>query len=162
LGAELDFREPGRNKKGNHETVEGEETSEDGDTGTDLWDDPNLIINLCGRQVTLQESGEDLRPGAYSRIGFREEDTEQTQAPSRRALCLGGFRTPDRPIAGIGHRDEMEGAEIRALLSQGRLKKSEPQRPTSALNFRDFGSLRHQIVTLKKKALTNPWQRRKK
>jgi hypothetical protein len=42
-----------------------------------------------------------------------------------------------------------------------RFKKPKmPARPTSALGFSEVKTLKRQLSTLKKKALTNPWQKR--
>lgn len=129
----------------------------------DLWDNIDELFKPEKQDLRLIKSREDIRRGAVSRIGFREENERDVFGKPKATLRLRRFRLPDRPSTRTGHGDE-EQVETRPATAGGdRYDRSNiSERPISVLGFRDMGSLKRQIVTMKKKALTNPWQKRKK
>jgi hypothetical protein len=93
---------------------------------------------------------EDSRRGAMSRMGFRED--EGARRPSTAMNC---------------HREDDPSTSRSRFAEEGekrltwRFKKpTVPMRPVSALSFREVKGLKGKFSSLKKKALTNPWQRK--
>ena len=113
------------------------------------------------QDIETRKSLDEVRRGAVSRMGFR--DDEESEMRSKSAL---GFRITDREISPrpktrLGFRGDEEAIQQSSFPFGWRfMKKKVPSRPTSALGFSEVKMLGRQFSTLKKKALTNPWQKR--
>lgn len=94
-------------------------------------------------EVESKESLENVRRGAVSRIGFRDEMPPSKPKPRSIRLRFSGTK-PRIPVFSGKNKESGEGDGTKI------------QRPMSSLGFRDVKVLK----TLKKKALTNPWQRK--
>lgn len=95
---------------------------------------------------------EDSRRGAMSRIGFRD-DEGATRRPS---TAMNYHREDDDPSTSRSRFAEQGEKRL-----TWRFKKpTVPMRPVSALGFREVKGLKGKFSSLKKKALTNPWQRK--
>jgi hypothetical protein len=110
---------------------------------------------MSRRNLEDQESVDDLRRGAVSRMGFREDE-----GLARRPSTAMGFRQEDdeQAISRSGFRED-DGRKRLTRLSK---KTANPSRPVSTLGFREVKGLKGKLSSLKKKALTNPWQRKAK
>lgn len=112
------------------------------------------------RTVERQTSLEVLRRGAVSRMGFRNNESDN------RCKSVLGFGTTDRelttrPKTQLGFRRDEEETQDSSSSSGWRfIKRKTPSRPISALGFREVKNIGRQFSMLKKKALTNPWQKR--
>lgn len=104
---------------------------------------PNL------RESGSAESLENMRRGAMSRIGFRDEPPSK---PKPRSLRF-RFSGPPKSRIPIFSNENKENTQ------SGR---RGIERPMSSMGFRDVKSLKTHIVALKKKALSNPWHRKSK
>ena len=113
------------------------------------------------QDIETRKSLDEVRRGAVSRMGFR--DDEESEMRSKSAL---GFRITEREISPraktrLGFRRDEEAIQQSSFPFGWRfMKKKVPSRPTSALGFSEVKMLGRQFSTLKKKALTNPWQKR--
>ena len=137
---------------------EGDDSIDNESAAVDMWDPRRLIRD---EQDPRPQHSDEHRRGALSGIGFREEEREGNRDHTRSTLRLRRFRQPDRPKTSLGHRNVDESNATSTKVTNTR-KMKRPERPSSALGFRDIGAFKRQIVSLKKKALTNPWQKRKK
>ena len=112
-------------------------------------------LNLGPQSLEEQESVDDLRRGAVSRMGFRDEE-ELARRPST-AMSF-HQDDDDRSATRSGFRED-----TRSKRSAWNFRKTPiPMRPLSALGFREGRGLKVNFSSLKKKALTNPWQRKVK
>jgi hypothetical protein len=140
---------------------EGEDPVEHERRATGWWDEHHLFDEPYSKPTALQQLSDDTRGGAISRIGFRDGEVEQKEASARTSLRLRRLRELDRPETRLGnHVDEDEGEKVCDDMGKGWTAR-QPNRPMSSLGFRELRTFKRQIATLKKKALTNPWQRRK-
>jgi len=105
-----------------------------------------------------QESIERMRRGAVSRFGFRDDESEDA------GLSMSLSRAPDIDIS-----EQLEARKSPVASDEDGKRspmlvrrKVVTARPASALGFRQMNALRVGLSSLKKKALTNPWQRRSK
>jgi hypothetical protein len=113
-----------------------------------------LQVHECERR----ESMEKMRRGAVSRFGFRDDDSEDpllSISPSR--MSRTDLSEPLEGRKGSVASDD-DGRDSPILIR----RKVMTARPASALGFRQMKALKVGFSSLKKKALTNPWQRRSK
>lgn len=117
------------------------------------------VLEILDRRTDAREEAredqeyEESRRGAISRMGFRE-DEEVTRRPSTAMNC---HREDKDPPPSRSRFVEEEGQKRLTW----RFKKPVTQmRPASALGFREMKGLKGKFSSLKKKALTNPWQRK--
>jgi hypothetical protein len=105
-----------------------------------------------------RESMERMRRGAVSRFGFRDDESEDLLlAMSHSRMSSTEFSEPlDGRKGSVASEDDGRGSPM--LIK----RKVATARPASALGFRQMKALRVGLSSLKKKALTNPWQRRSK
>lgn len=98
-------------------------------------------------RLEIQDSLENLRKGAVSRMSFRGLEKSSKQSSSKVPLRSDRSRNP------AASRENGKDEESSSLLGR-RLDRS-----TSALGFRDVKKLRGHFSSLKK-AMTNPWMKR--
>lgn len=117
------------------------------------------VLEILDRRTDAREEAredqecEDSRRGAISRMGFREHE-EQTRRPS---TAMDSHREDDDPPSSRSRFVEAEGQKRLTWRSK---KPFNAMRPVSALGFREVNGLKGKFSSLKKKALTNPWQRK--
>ena len=104
-------------------------------------------LDLRGESPTFGETGskqsmENMRRGAMSRIGFREDEPLK---PKPRSLRF-RFTGPPKSRIQVSSKENKENVR--------------DTRPMSSLGFRDVKVFKTQIAALKKKALSNPWHRK--
>lgn len=125
--------------------------------GSQEHDDENIVDVPQTRFITphrleIQDSLENLRKGAVSRMEFREEKRSAKWSSSTLSLRVTADEASGRSTIPVASREIGKNNE-----SSGSLLGRNVERSTSALGFRDVKKLRGHFSSLKKKALTNPW-----
>ena len=105
-----------------------------------------------------QESMERMRRGAESRFGFRDDESEDLMLSMSlsRVSGMDMLELSDARKSSVASDEDGRGSPVLVR------RKVVTARPASALGFRQMKTLRVGLSSLKKKALTNPWQRRSK
>jgi hypothetical protein len=138
----------------------------------DVADDRSFLSEEMFDEMYLWEEGrreghgtrpewevDEMRGGAVSRTGFRDEEAMPSSRLGARLRKLIRAGRPSTRNEHGGWEDEMVSRPGTAM--GARFKSKGSDRPTSALRLTEMGTLKRQLANLKRKALTNPWQRRK-
>ena len=105
-----------------------------------------------------QESMERLRGGAVSRFGFRDEESDEMLVSKSKREASKADQSEPLDLSPTSIQSD-EDDRVSAILVT---RKVTTARAASASGFRQMKALRVGLSSLKKKALTNPWQTRQR